>query len=79
VNVPLIVAGPLAILGAASHGVGGEVLVVRRLSPGMLPSSRFGMRIPIVTGRHGGESELLLRTQLETRHARKRAEAGRLT
>jgi hypothetical protein len=41
-NVPLIVAGSLAILGAAIHGVGGEVLVVRQLSPGMLPSSRFG-------------------------------------
>jgi hypothetical protein len=42
VNVPLIVAGSLAILGAAVHGVGGEVLVVRKLSPGMLPSTRFG-------------------------------------
>src|SRR5437764_12314526 len=42
VNVPLIVAGSLAILGAAIHGVGGEVLVVRRLSPGMLPSTPFG-------------------------------------
>jgi hypothetical protein len=42
VNVPLIVAGSLAILGAAIHGAGGEVLVVRKLSPGMLPSSRFG-------------------------------------
>jgi hypothetical protein len=42
VNVPLIVAGSLAILGAAVHGVGGEVLVVRRLSPRTLPSSRFG-------------------------------------
>src|SRR5918999_115671 len=42
VDVPLIVAGSLAILGAAVHGVGGEVLVVRKLSPGMLPSSRFG-------------------------------------
>jgi hypothetical protein len=41
VNVPLIVAGSLAILGAAIHGVGGEVLV-RKLSPGMLPPSRFG-------------------------------------
>ena len=41
-NVPLIVAGSLAILGAAIHGVGGAVLVVRKLSPGMLPSSRFG-------------------------------------
>jgi hypothetical protein len=42
VNVPLIAAGSLAILGAAVHGVGGEMLVVRRLSPEMLPSSRFG-------------------------------------
>ena len=41
-NAPLIVAGSLAILGAAIHGVGGEVFVVRKLSPGMLPSSRFG-------------------------------------
>jgi hypothetical protein len=40
-NVPLIVAGILAILGAAIHGVGGEVLV-RKLSSGMLPSSPFG-------------------------------------
>jgi hypothetical protein len=41
-NVPLIVAGSLAILGAAIHGVGGEVLVVRKLSPGMLPSTPLG-------------------------------------
>ena len=41
-NPPLIVAGFLAILGAGVHGVGGEVLVVRRLSPGMLPSTQFG-------------------------------------
>ena len=41
-NVPLIVAGFLAILGAALHGAGGEVLVVRKLSPAMLPSSPFG-------------------------------------
>ena len=41
-NVPLIVAGSLAILGAAVHGAGGEILVVRKLAPGMLPSSRFG-------------------------------------
>ncbi len=41
-NVPLIVAGCLAILGAAVHGVGGEVLVVRKLSRETLPSSRFG-------------------------------------
>jgi hypothetical protein len=42
VNVPLIVAGSLAVLGAAIHGAGGEVLVVRKLSPGILPSSPFG-------------------------------------
>jgi hypothetical protein len=41
-DVPLILAGSLAILGAAIHGVGGELLVVRRLSPETLPSSRFG-------------------------------------
>ena len=41
-NVPLVVAGSLAIFGAAIHGVGGEVLVVRQLSPGMLPASRLG-------------------------------------
>jgi hypothetical protein len=41
-NVPLIVAGSFAILGAAIHGAAGEVLVVRKLSPGMLPSSSFG-------------------------------------
>jgi hypothetical protein len=42
VNAPLIAAGCLATLGAAVHGVAGEVLVVRKLSPSMLPSSRFG-------------------------------------
>jgi hypothetical protein len=42
VNVPLIVAGSLAVLAAAVHGVGGQLLVVRRLSPGVLPASRFG-------------------------------------
>ncbi|MEA2418336.1 MAG: hypothetical protein QOE60_542 [Thermoleophilaceae bacterium] len=41
-NVALIVAGVLAILGAALHGAGGELLVVRKLSPAMLPPSRFG-------------------------------------
>jgi hypothetical protein len=41
-NVPLIVAGCLALLGAALHGVGGQILVVRRLSPEMLPSTRLG-------------------------------------
>jgi hypothetical protein len=42
VNVPLVVAGSLGILGAAIHGVGGEVLVVRKLSLGMLPSTAIG-------------------------------------
>jgi hypothetical protein len=42
VNVPLIVAGSLAVLGAAIHGVAGEILVVRKLSPETLPSSAFG-------------------------------------
>jgi hypothetical protein len=41
-NVPQIVAGSLAVLGAAIHGLGGEILVVRKLSPQMLPSTRFG-------------------------------------
>ena len=41
-NVPLVVAGSLGLIGAAIHGVAGELLVVRKLSPEMLPSSRFG-------------------------------------
>ncbi|MEA2428813.1 MAG: hypothetical protein QOF37_2441 [Thermoleophilaceae bacterium] len=41
-NVPLIVAGSLALIGAAIHGVAGEIFVVRNLSPERLPSSRFG-------------------------------------
>jgi hypothetical protein len=41
-NVPLILAGSLAITGAAVHGVGGELLVVRRLAPGVLAPSPFG-------------------------------------
>jgi hypothetical protein len=41
-SVQLIVAGSLALLGAAIHGVAGEALVVRRLAPEVLPSSRFG-------------------------------------
>jgi hypothetical protein len=41
-NIPLIAAGSLATVGAAVHGVGGEVLVVRKLSPATLPSSRLG-------------------------------------
>ena len=41
-NAALIAAGFLATLGAAIHGVAGEVLVVRKLSAQTLPSSRFG-------------------------------------
>ena len=41
-NLALIVAGSLAVLGAALHGVGGEVLVVRRLASETLPATRFG-------------------------------------
>lgn len=42
VDAALTVAGSLAILGAAVHGLGGEILVVRRLSPGTLSPTPFG-------------------------------------
>jgi hypothetical protein len=42
VNAQLIVAGALGIVAAVVHGGAGEVLVVRRLSPGTLASSPFG-------------------------------------
>ena len=41
-DVALIVAGALAVLGAAVHGVGGEVLVVRKLALEKLEPSPFG-------------------------------------
>ena len=41
-NAPLIVAGALALVGTAIHGVGGELLVVRKLATDALPPSRFG-------------------------------------
>src|SRR5207253_942456 len=47
VYVPLLVAGSLGLLGAGVHGVGCEVLVVRRISPSVLPSSPFGG--PVIT------------------------------
>jgi hypothetical protein len=47
VELPLIAAGSLALLGAAVHGVAGEIDVVRKLSPGTLPSSSSGS--PLVT------------------------------
>jgi hypothetical protein len=37
-----LVAGALAMLGAAIHGGAGEVLIVRKVVAGELPSSRFG-------------------------------------
>jgi len=42
VNAPLIIAGSLGLLAALIHGAAGEVLVVRRLSPGVLAPSPFG-------------------------------------
>jgi hypothetical protein len=41
-SLPLILAGSLALVGAGLHGIGGELAVVRRLSPAALPASRFG-------------------------------------
>ena len=41
-NTQLFIAGCLGILAAAVHGAGGEILVVRKLSPDLLPSSWFG-------------------------------------
>jgi hypothetical protein len=42
VNVPLVVAGVLILLGAGLHGIGGELFVMRRVSVQTLPPSRFG-------------------------------------
>ena len=41
-DIPLILAGSLALLAAAVHGVGGELWVVRKLALESLPSTRFG-------------------------------------
>ena len=41
-NVPLLAAGSLAIVASAIHGLGGEVLVVRKLSTRTLAPSPFG-------------------------------------
>jgi hypothetical protein len=41
-NTPLFIAGLLALVAAAVHGVAGELLVVRKLWQGPLPSTRFG-------------------------------------
>jgi hypothetical protein len=42
VTVPLLLAGVLTLAGAALHGIGGELLVLRRLAADGLPGSRFG-------------------------------------
>jgi hypothetical protein len=41
-NVPLVAAALLAALATTIHGAAGEVLVVRKLSPQALPSTRIG-------------------------------------
>ena len=41
-DVPLVVAGSLALLAAGVHGVGGELLVVRKMTAEQLPPSVFG-------------------------------------
>lgn len=41
-NVPFALAGVLAVVGAAVHGVAGEKLVVTKLRAEILPSSPFG-------------------------------------
>lgn len=41
-DAPLIVAGCLALAGAAVHGAAGELLVVRKLVPDELPATTFG-------------------------------------
>lgn len=41
-NVQFLVAGSLAMVAAAIHGGGGEVIVLRRVFAGELPSTRFG-------------------------------------
>jgi hypothetical protein len=41
-NVPLVIAGGLSLVGAAVHGLGGELLVVRKLSAATLPASSLG-------------------------------------
>src|SRR5918912_1065368 len=38
----LLAAGVLALVATAVHGAAGELIVVRKLSPDALPSTRFG-------------------------------------
>jgi hypothetical protein len=41
-SLPLLFAGALALVAAAVHGGAGQVLVLRRISPEMLPPTPFG-------------------------------------
>jgi hypothetical protein len=41
-DIPLVIAGTISVLAAAVHGVGGELIVVRRLSRETLPGTSFG-------------------------------------
>ena len=42
VNIALLLAGVMSFGAAAIHGIAGDVLIVRRLDVGSLPSTRFG-------------------------------------
>jgi hypothetical protein len=42
VNIALLLAGVMSLAAAAIHGIAGDVLIVRRLDVGSLPSTRFG-------------------------------------
>ena len=41
-DLPLTVAGSIAVAAAAIHGAAGETLVVRKLSADLLPATRLG-------------------------------------
>lgn len=41
-NIPLVVAGVLACVGAGIHGIAGELLVLRRIADDRLPESALG-------------------------------------
>ena len=41
-NIPLFLAGVLAVAAAGIHGIAGDLLVLRKLWHGPLPSTRFG-------------------------------------
>lgn len=41
-NGPLIAAGSIAVIGAAIHGVAGDILVLRKVLKGALPATVFG-------------------------------------